>query len=160
METKDNSLGNSILETQKKIDNLENKLTKLEEIERVKTDLQNQIIVLLSQRSQITGTEIGQLREAMREEVKEMLAQGREPLKETRAEKQSEEDKKIEELASTRDKEALQSMLAEALALYREGKYKESIRKWEEVLVIDPENLEAKFNIEIAREKFKSLSEK
>lgn len=43
--------------------------------------------------------------------------------------------------------------------LYREGNYKGAIGKWEEVLIIDPENLEAKFNIEIANEKIKSISE-
>lgn len=68
--------------------------------------------------------------------------------------------KKIEAIAANHEKEATQKLLDDALTLYREGNYKEAIDKWEKVLVIDPENLEAKFNIEIAKEKIKSLSEK
>ena len=51
-------------------------------------------------------------------------------------------------------------MLDEAQELYRNENYKEAIGKWQEALDIDPESLEAKLNMEIAKEKIKSLSEK
>ena len=89
-----------------------------------------------------------------------MVEQGHEMIKEVTGEKKSEEDKEIEAIAANQEKEALQKLLDEALILYREGSYEDAIGKWEEVLVIDPGNLEAKFNIEIAREKIKSISEK
>ena len=81
-------------------------------------------------------------------------------IKEAKSEKNSENDKKIEALAAKQRKEALQNLLDGALLLYRKGNYKEAINKWEESLIIDPENLEAKFNIEIAKEKIKSLSDR
>lgn len=51
----------------------------------------------------------------------------------------------------------VKDLLDDALMLYREGEYGEAVNKWGEVLIVDPENLEAKFNIEIAKEKIKSL---
>ena len=157
VELKDSAHETILAEAQKNISDLEKKLT---EIEKAKTDLQNQLLNLQTQRSRLIGSKIDQQAEAMKEEAKEMIGQGREMIKEATGEKKSEEDKKIEAITAIHEKEALQKLLDEALTLYRYGHYKEAIGKWEEVLVIDPENLEAKFNIEIAKEKIKSLSEK
>ncbi|MBI2557374.1 MAG: hypothetical protein HYW13_08225, partial [Planctomycetes bacterium] len=148
--TKDSSIKATVSETQKNISDL---IQKLREIEQAKTELQNQIIALQTQRSRITDSEIGQHSEAMKEEAREMI-------KETKGEKNSEEEKKEEETATEQGKEALQKLLDEALSLYRDGNYKDAIGKWEEALVIDPANLEAKFNIEIAKEKIKPPPEK
>lgn len=112
--------------------NISDLTQKLREIEQAKTELQNQIIALQTQRSRITDSEIGRKSEAMKEE----------------------------ETATEQGKEALQKSLDEALSLYRDGNYKDAIGKWEEALVIDPANLEAKFNIEIAKEKVKPPPEK
>ena len=84
-----------------------------------------------------------------------MIEEGHEMIKEAKGETKSEEEKKAEESATEQGKEALQKLLDEAVTLYRDGNYKEAIGKWEAVLVIDPANLEAKFNIEIAKEKMK-----
>ena len=89
-----------------------------------------------------------------------MIEEGREMIKEAKGEKKSEEEKKAEEAATEQGKEALQKLLDEALTLYKDGNYKDAIGKWEAVLVIDPANLEAKFNIEIAKEKIKPSPEK
>src|SRR3989304_1312013 len=141
--TKDSSIKATVSETQKNISDL---IQKLRKIEQAKTELQNQ-------RSRITDSEIGQHSEAMKEEAMEMI-------KETKGERNSEEEKKEEETATGQGKEALQKLLDEALTLYRDGNYKDAIGKWEEALVIDPANLEAKFNIEIAKEKIKPPPEK
>jgi tetratricopeptide (TPR) repeat protein len=71
--------------------------------------------------------------------------------------KKPEGSKLAEALTTGQEKEVLQKLLDEALVFYRDGKYQEAIAKWEEVLVMYPDNLEAKFNIEIAKEKVKSL---
>jgi len=155
--TKDSSIKATVSETQKNISDL---IQKLREIEQAKTELQNQIIALQTQRSRITDSEIGAKRGAMKEEDRKTIEEGREMIKETRGERNSEEEKKEEETATGQGKEALQKLLDEALTLYRDGNYKDAIGKWEEALVIDPANLEAKFNIEIAKEKIKPPPEK
>jgi hypothetical protein len=97
----------------------------------------------------------------MEEEAKEIVGQGREMVKEAKdGQKIEGEDNKIEAVAVGQQKEALQKLLEDALTSYRNGNYKEAISRWEEALVIDSENLEAKFNIEIAKEKIKTISEK
>lgn len=53
----------------------------------------------------------------------------------------------------------MQGLLDKAQAIYKDGNYSDAINKWGKVLNIDPENLEAKLNIEIAKEKIKSASE-
>lgn len=155
VEHKNSSFENTLAETQKTVKDLEKKM---DEIEKTKIDLQNQLITLQSQKPRLTGTKIEQPPE-LKKEAKEMIEQGREMLKEANAEKKAAEDQKIKAIATGHEKEALQKLLDEALMLYREGNYKGAIGKWEEVLIIDPENLEAKFNIEIANEKIKSISE-
>lgn len=157
VELKDSSFETILTETQKNISGLEKKIA---EIEKSKTDLQNQLLGLQTQRSRFTGSRIEQHTEAMKEEAKEMIEQGREMIKEATGEKKSGEDKKIEAIAASQEKEVLQKLLDQALVCYRDGHYNEAIDKWEEVLVLDPENLEAKFNIEIAKEKIKSISER
>lgn len=157
VEMKDGAFETILAETQKNISELEKKIA---EIEKAKVDLQNQLLSLQTQRSRLAGSKIDQHAETMKEEAKEMLEHGRKMIKEATSEKKSEEDQKIEAIAANHEKEVLQKLLDEALLLYRDGHYKDAIGKWEEVLVIDPENLEAKFNIEIAKEKIKSLSEK
>lgn len=157
-EKKDQSIENNLVETQKNIDGLENRLNRLNEIEKIKTDLQNQIIVLLAQKSNITNSEVGKVRDAMKEEVEDVISQKNEAAQVTHElpdEKESEEepDKSLA-------KQELQNMMDEALALYRDGKYRDSLRKWKEVLSVDPGNLEAKFNIGIIEEKSRSLSER
>ncbi|MDN3514670.1 MAG: hypothetical protein NG747_09750 [Candidatus Brocadia sp.] len=157
VELKDSAFETILAEAQKNISDLERKLA---EIEKAKTDLQNQLLSLQTQRPRLAGSKIEQHVETMKEEAKEMVEQGHEMIKEVTGEKKSEEDKEIEAIAANQEKEALQKLLDEALILYREGSYEDAIGKWEEVLVIDPGNLEAKFNIEIAREKIKSISGK
>ena len=96
----------------------------------------------------------------MKEEAREIVGKGRGTDREAKPEKKQEDDKKIAELVAKQTKEALQKSLDGALQLYRKGNYKEAVSKWEEALILDPENLEAKFNIEIAKEKIKSLSDR
>jgi chromosome segregation ATPase len=48
-----------------------------------------------------------------------------------------------------------EDLLDEAIQLYREENFEGAIAKWEEVLVLDPSKLEAKFNIEIAQDRIK-----
>ncbi len=157
-DTKDSSHDAILSDAQRAIDDL---VVKLSEIEKAKADLQNQIAVLQAQRVGAISSPIEQQSEAIKEEAREMREQGREMVKEAKAEQKLEgQDKKVEALAIDQQKEALQKILEDALVLYRDGNYKEAVSKWEEALVIDPENLEAKFNIEIAKEKMKSISEK
>ena len=46
-------------------------------------------------------------------------------------------------------------LLDKAIRLYREEHFEGAIGKWEEILVLDPGKLEAKFNIEIAQDRIK-----
>ena len=48
-----------------------------------------------------------------------------------------------------------EDLLNEAIKLYRQGEFEEAISKWEEALARDPGKLEAKFNIEIAKDRIK-----
>ncbi len=56
---------------------------------------------------------------------------------------------------STSLETSLLEELDKAIKLYRHGKFKEAISKWEKVLAQDPSKLEAKFNIEIAKDRIK-----
>lgn len=154
-ELKDASFETILAETQQDIKDLEKKIA---EIDKAKTDLQSQLMTLQAQRSRLMGTKIEQPKESMKE-AKQMMEQGREMMTDASSEIKPEEGQKIKAIAASQEKEALQKLLDEALMLYRDGNYKGAIRKWEEVLVLEPENLEAKFNIEIANEKIKSISE-
>ncbi len=48
-----------------------------------------------------------------------------------------------------------EGLLDEAIKLYRQGEFEEAISKWEEALARDSGKLEAKFNIEIAKDRIK-----
>jgi tetratricopeptide (TPR) repeat protein len=158
LETKDNSARNSVVDVQRNIDDLEKKLSRIEEIEKVKTDLQNQIIVLLSQRQRLARYKLDQQGKGVKEAPVEEGSQGTEGTKEPVVE--THEEKKSETLTTEQQNARLQFLLDDALAVYRTGDYEKAIRKWEEALKIDPENLEAKFNIDIAKERLKSNPEK
>lgn len=63
----------------------------------------------------------------------------------------------LEALSKSASAEAglAEDLLNEAIKLYRQGKFEEAISKWGEALARDPGRLEAKFNIEIARDRIK-----
>ncbi len=48
-----------------------------------------------------------------------------------------------------------EGLLDKAIKLYRQGEFEEAISKWEEALARDPGKLEAKFNIEIAKDRIR-----
>lgn len=158
LETKDNSVRNNVVDLQRNIDDLEKKLNKIEEMEKIKTELQSQIIVLLSQRQQLAGYKLDQQGKDVKESPVVEGNQGTEGTKEASVE--TREEKNHETLPSEQQNERIQFLLDDALAIYRTGDYEKAVRKWEEVLKTDPENLEAKFNIDIAKEKLKSNTEK
>ncbi|WKZ20434.1 MAG: hypothetical protein QY310_07660 [Candidatus Jettenia sp. CY-1] len=154
VETENTSMKNAISEAQKNISNFEKILSIIQE---EKNDLQNQIVTLQSQISHIT-TEI-------EEHNKQSVSLFPSPTEQGSAsnEKQTDEekpkgDKITGSLVTKQEKEVLQDLLDKALALYRNENYEESLNTWEKALAIDPENLEAKLNIEIVKEKIKSLS--
>ncbi|MDR4506935.1 MAG: tetratricopeptide repeat protein [Candidatus Brocadiaceae bacterium] len=156
LEIKDRSLETTLTDSQKAIKTIEDRL---HGIEKANTDLQNQIITLQTQRTYKTDSRVGKTDEAMREETRQMIEQGREMIEEAKNGNLPKDEEEIKALVAGQSKEALQKLLDDALISYREGNYEEALRKWEEALVIDPENLEAKFNIEITREKIPSPSE-
>jgi len=61
----------------------------------------------------------------------------------------------IKETQKQRKTSLVEDLLDKAIQLYRQGKFEEAIAKWKEVLALDPGKLEAKFNIEIARDRIK-----
>jgi len=61
----------------------------------------------------------------------------------------------IKEAQENRKSSLVQELLNKAISLYRKENFEEAIAKWEEVLVLDPSKLEAKFNIEIAQDRIK-----
>jgi tetratricopeptide (TPR) repeat protein len=61
----------------------------------------------------------------------------------------------IKEAQESRKTSLIQELLNKAISLYRKEHFEEAIAKWEEVLVLDPSKLEAKFNIEIAQDRIK-----
>ncbi len=157
-EATDSTVGAVISDTQANLAELSKRLS---EIEKAKSDLQNQILALQAQKTRTPGgSPIEQRSESMKEETREIVGKGRDVAREAKPERKPEDDKKIAELVAKQTKEALQKSLDGALQLYRKGSYKEAVSKWEEALILDPENLEAKFNIEIAKEKIKSLSDR
>ncbi len=133
VETKDSTLETALSDTQKTIENLKKKLSELEE---AKADLQKQIAELRTEKHKIISSDV--------ERPSEVVEGGGEV--------------KVDASVSNQ-KETLQQLLDEAQELYRNENYKEAISKWEKAVAADPENLEAKLNIEIAKGKLKSLSE-
>ncbi len=61
----------------------------------------------------------------------------------------------IKETQEKRKSSLIEELLDKAIHLYREENFEEAIAKWEEILVLDPSKLEAKFNIEIAQDRIK-----
>jgi tetratricopeptide (TPR) repeat protein len=61
----------------------------------------------------------------------------------------------IKEVQEQRKSSLVEDLLDKAIRLYREGHFEDAIEKWEEILVLDPSKLEAKFNIEIAQDRIK-----
>ena len=61
----------------------------------------------------------------------------------------------IKETQEKRKSSLVEKLLDDAIRLYREERFEGAIAKWEEVLVLDPGKLEAKFNIEIAQDRIK-----
>jgi len=61
----------------------------------------------------------------------------------------------IKETQEKRKSSLVEELLDEAIRLYRGEHFEDAIAKWEEVLVLDPGKLEAKFNIEIAQDRIK-----
>ncbi len=61
----------------------------------------------------------------------------------------------IRETQEKRKSSLVEGLLEKAIRLYREENFEDAIAKWEEVLVLDPSKLEAKFNIEIAQDRVK-----
>jgi len=61
----------------------------------------------------------------------------------------------IKETQEKRKSSLVEKLLDDAIRLYREESFEGAIAKWEEVLVLDPGKLEAKFNIEIAQDRIK-----
>ncbi len=157
IEASNNVLDKKIAETRKALDVLEVRMTKKEftekseEIEKAKIDLQNQLIQLLYQKasdeshSETTQSLVDQ-KIGRKGEMPDDEFEGRGYSSPLQGEDEEDFDYKG-------DKDSLQKLLDEALTLYRDEKYKPAIKKWQEVLQIDPENLEAKFIIEIATEK-------
>jgi len=61
----------------------------------------------------------------------------------------------IKETQENRKTTLVEELLNKAIRMYREEHFEEAIAKWNEVLVLDPSKLEAKFNIEIAQDRIK-----
>ncbi|UJS18460.1 MAG: hypothetical protein L3J17_05230 [Candidatus Jettenia sp.] len=154
VETENTSMRNAISEAQKNISNFEKILSVIQE---EKNDLQNQIVTLQSQISHITA----EIEEHNKQSVSlfpSLTEQGSAPNEKQTDEEKSKGNKITGSLVTKQEKEVLQDLLDKALALYRNENYEESLNTWEKALAIDPENLEAKLNIEIVKEKIKSLS--
>jgi len=166
VEAKDKSQDSELSNVQNDIKEIE---AKLDEIEKTKAALQNQIIALQNQRSRLISSKVGPEGEAMKKQAEKMLNEGHEMAKEAKTElevpdEEAEESEKAEDelsgLSEKQKKDKMHELLYNALKLYREGHYQEALAMWEKVLEIDPNNLESKFNIEITKEKIRSMSEK
>jgi len=156
VDARNNVLDKKIAETKKAIDALEVRMSKkefnekLNEIEKAKIDLQNQLIQLLYQKA--TNERHGETTQVSpNPQIGKRMEMPEDDLEKRQRESADEDDFEYKQDANT-----LQNLLDEALTLYRDEKYKAAIKKWEEVLRIDPENIEAQFVIEIAKEKMKS----
>ncbi len=76
----------------------------------------------------------------------------------TQTEKNSTDQSRESLIKGTQEKRKsslVESLLDKAIRLYREENFEDAIAKWEEALVLNPNKREAKFNIEIARDKIK-----
>lgn len=181
LESKNNSMETALSYLTSDIETIEKHLG---EIEKANSELRNQIAILQNQRSHIISPkeDTTVAKKTITPQTKETPRTGRELIKEGKDEVEFPEhvealesgkgekvqeiqtDKKpfareeTKELSDAQKKERLQTLLDDALEQYREGNYQEAIARWEKVLELEPDNLEAKFNIEITKEKMKSLS--
>ncbi len=147
---------NIISETQKNIGDLARQLS---EIAKAKADLQSRVSAFQSQKSRSADGDIKeQGNVAVKEASRVTIEKGHEIASESKTEEKPVGDKKVEEAVAGEGRDAVKKLLEEAVTLYRDEKYNEAICNWEKVLKIDPENLEAKYNIEIVTEKVKSPS--
>lgn len=123
-----------------------------EEIKQIKD---NQIAFKTVQKSQNDaskrlGKELSETRNLL-QEIKQNLA-----LVKKDKNKMETQLKRLETLYSKSteaDTSFTKNLLDEAINLYRQEKFEEAILKWEEVPAHDPSKLEAKFNIEIAKDR-------
>ncbi|WP_169703799.1 hypothetical protein [Candidatus Kuenenia stuttgartiensis] len=170
LESKNNSMETTLSYLTNDIETIEKHLG---EIEKANSELRNQIAILQNQRLISQKEDTTFAKKAIIPQTKETPLANRELIKEEKNEVEFPEneealeiqtDKKpfareeMKELSDAQKKERLQTLLDDALEQYREGNYQEAIARWEKVLELEPDNLEAKFNIEITKEKMKSLS--
>lgn len=147
---------NIITETQKNIGDLARQLS---EIAKAKADLQSRVSAFQSQKPRSTDGDIKELGQvAVKEEVRVTIEKGHEIAAELKTAEKPEGDKNVGDAVADQGRGTVKKLLEEAVTLYRDEKYHEAISNWEMVLKIDPENLEAKYNIEIVTEKVKSPS--
>jgi tetratricopeptide (TPR) repeat protein len=150
----------------KRVDSLEEKVSALShsveslepKIYELKEKLSEQGLgiatALNSQNSSRNRLEEG-LRETrnLLQEIKQRLA-----LIEEDKDKMQAQLNKLETLCSkstSAEAKLTEGLLDKAIKLYRQGEFEEAISKWEEALARDPGKLEAKFNIEIAKDRIK-----
>lgn len=170
LESKNNSMETTLSYLTNDIETIEKHLG---EIEKANSELRNQIAILQNQRliSQKEDTAVAKKtiipqtketplasRELIKEEEDEVEFPEYEEALEIQTDKKPFAREETKELSDVQKKERLQTLLDDALEQYREGNYQEAIARWEKVLELEPDNLEAKFNIEITKEKMKSLS--
>lgn len=76
----------------------------------------------------------------------------------------AERPRKIKVSLTKEAREELKASIVEKLynrgkTLYRQGRYGDAISKWERALVLDPEQLDAMYNIEVAKDRIKERKE-
>jgi tetratricopeptide (TPR) repeat protein len=137
----------SAIETTQKLQNTEHK------------SLQEELIKTKNMLQEITKKLT--LVETDKNKIKTQLEQLALYSKSTNVEKVNDTEKSKKSLTKETQKHqatsVVEALLDKAIQLYRQGKFEDAIAKWEEVLELDPSKLEAKFNIEIARDRIKEI---
>jgi tetratricopeptide (TPR) repeat protein len=136
--TEQNSLQEELLRTKNSLQKIEKKLTL---VETDKNKIKTQLEELETLYSESTDVDKDATRPTTVVEKVNDPEQSRKSL--------------IKETQKQRKTSLVEDLLDKAIQLYRQGKFEESIAKWKEVLALDPSKLEAKFNIEIARDRIK-----
>lgn len=133
--TEQNSLQEELLRTKNSLQEIKTKLTLVEtDKNKIKTQLEK-LEYLYSQSDKDTTSPA-----TVVEKVNDMGKSRKSLIKETQKKRKT---------------SLVEDLLDKAIQLYRQGKFEEAIAKWKEVLALDPNKLEAKFNIEIARDRIK-----
>ena len=136
--TEQNSFQEELLRTKKSLQKITKKLTLVEtDKNRIKTQLED----LETLYSESADVDKGTTRPATVVENVKNPEKSRKSL--------------IKETQKKRKTSLVEDLLDKAIQLYRQGKFEKAIAKWKEVLALDPGKLEAKFNIEIARDRIK-----